>query len=153
MIEVIVLDEVQNEVDNQESRLVVDVIEFAYNFLNLKTDYEMSVNLVSNQKIREINRDFREKDAVTDVISFALEEADPIKIEGVPNELGDLFISLDKASEQAKELGHQTEREVAFLALHGFLHLIGYDHMRSEKDEKIMFDLQKEILNNYGLPR
>lgn len=121
----------------------------------------MSVTFMDNDKIQVINREYRGKDAPTDVISFAIEEESedemPIffaedELNDLPNELGDIMISTQRAQEQAAEYGHSYEREVGFLALHGFLHINGYDHMTPE-DEKEMFGLQKEILNAYGLER
>ncbi|MDR0899375.1 MAG: rRNA maturation RNase YbeY [Lactobacillaceae bacterium] len=153
MIDIVILDNDQEIVNNEQSKLVTSVLKFAYDFLKLKTNYEMSVNLVDNQKIQEINREFRNVDAPTDVISFALEEEDLIDLPDVPHELGDLFISTEKALEQAQELNHTVDREVAFLAVHGFLHLLGYDHTRSPEDEKTHFELQGKILEAYGLPR
>lgn len=105
-----------------------------------------NIIIVDNNTIKEINRDYRGKDAPTDVISFALEDE---KSENFSNIriLGDIYISIDKAKEQANLYNHSLERELSFLAVHGLLHLLGYDHMNKE-DEKIMFTKQKEIL--YG---
>ncbi|PAM93050.1 rRNA maturation RNase YbeY, partial [Flavobacterium sp. IR1] len=99
---------------------------------------------------------YRGKDMPTDVISFALndeveDEADMI-MEGMPNALGDIIISVAHISRQAEEYGHSFERELGFLVVHGFLHLLGYDHM-TEQDEKAMFSRQEEILSAYGLTR
>ncbi|MDP4137699.1 MAG: rRNA maturation RNase YbeY, partial [Bacillota bacterium] len=92
----------------------------------------------------------------TDVISFALEEDGEGEVEiigaDMPPVLGDIIISVDKAREQAEEYGHSLMRELGFLTVHGFLHLLGYDHM-TEEEEKEMFTKQKEILNRYGLSR
>ena len=98
---------------------------------------------------------YRDKDKVTDVISFALEEDEPeidINELDIPRVLGDIIICTDVAHEQAENYGHSFERELGFLALHGFLHLLGYDHMTDE-DEKEMFGRQDAILNAYGLTR
>ncbi|MCM3788465.1 rRNA maturation RNase YbeY [Domibacillus indicus] len=117
---------------------------------------EVSVTFVTNERIQEINRDYRDKDAPTDVISFALEEMgeDEVTITGtdMPRILGDIIISIDRAKEQAEEYGHSFERELGFLTVHGFLHLLGYDHM-NEQDEKEMISRQKDILDAYGLER
>jgi probable rRNA maturation factor len=96
---------------------------------------------------------FADKDKVTDVISFAFEEEDA-EIVGadIPRVLGDIIICTDVAKEQAEQYGHSFERELGFLALHGFLHLLGYDHIEQD-DEKVMFGRQDEILNAYGLTR
>ncbi|WP_438453826.1 rRNA maturation RNase YbeY [Staphylococcus pseudintermedius] len=130
-----------------------DVLEFAKNEEGIDEDAELSVTFVDKAEIQEINRDYRQKDKVTDVISFAFEEEEDI-FEGmdVPRVLGDIIICTDVAAEQAEQYGHSFERELGFLALHGFLHLLGYDHM-TEEDEKVMFERQKDILNQFGLTR
>ena len=110
----------------------------------------LSVIIVDNERIHEINKTYRNVDRETDVISFALEDGE--NIEFPIRNLGDIYISIDKAREQAKEYGHSLRREICFLLTHGFLHLLGYDHMK-EDDEKVMFSLQEEILNSYGVTR
>lgn len=117
---------------------------------------EVSLTFVSNDIIKEINKEYRGKDEATDVISFAMEEpgeGEP-EIYGAGEErmLGDIVISLDRTREQAGEYGHSFERELGFLAVHGFLHLLGYDHM-TEADEKRMFSRQEEILSSLGVTR
>lgn len=117
---------------------------------------EVSVTIVTKERIQEINSEYRQKDAVTDVISFAMEEMGEDETEIIGGEetrfLGDIIICLAVAKEQAEEYGHSIEREMGFLAVHGFLHLLGYDHM-NEADEKAMFGRQEEILEQYGLKR
>ena len=115
---------------------------------------EVSLTLVDDEQIHVLNRDYRSVDRPTDVISFALEEGDEPAIIGGPAEmlLGEIVISMETALRQAAEYGHSLEREVAFLALHGMLHLLGYDHMTQE-DEKRMFDKQTEILAALGVDR
>lgn len=117
---------------------------------------EVSVTIVNNEEIQKINKEYRGKDYPTDVISFALEEDVEGEVEiigaDMPPVLGDIIISVDKAREQAEEYGHSLMRELGFLTVHGFLHLLGYDHM-TEEEEKEMFTKQKEILNRYGLSR
>ncbi|MCY9218939.1 rRNA maturation RNase YbeY [Bacillus haynesii] len=117
---------------------------------------EVSVTIVNNEEIQKINKEYRGKDYPTDVISFALEEDGEGEIEiigaDMPPVLGDIIISVDKAQEQAEEYGHSLMRELGFLTVHGFLHLLGYDHM-TEEEEKEMFTKQKEILNRYGVSR
>ncbi|TAA68347.1 rRNA maturation RNase YbeY [Planococcus salinarum] len=119
-------------------------------------DAELSVSFVTNDKIREINREYRDKDQPTDVISFAMEEQGEgevvIQDSGEPRVLGDIIISLDRTREQAADYGHSFERELGFLAVHGFLHLMGYDHM-NEEDEKNMFAKQDVILSSLGITR
>lgn len=117
---------------------------------------ECSFIFVDNEQIREINKNYRQKDAVTDVITFAIEDEIPgeIKIQGIPmpRMLGDVFISLPRTREQAQRYGHSFERELSFLAVHGCLHLLGYDHLEPE-EEKVMFGKQEDILNALGIRR
>ena len=114
--------------------------------LNLKDDYITDVTIVDNETIHKINREYRNVDRPTDVISFAfLDEESERQLKGGPINLGQIIISFEKAEEQAKEYGHSLKREMVFLFVHGMLHLLGYDHM-NEKDEKVMFDLQDKIL-------
>ncbi len=115
-------------------------------------DKIMNIIFVSKDEIHQINKDYRGIDRVTDVISFALFDNDSCMYEEAIDELGDIFICIDKAIEQAKEYGHSIEREVGFLAVHGYLHLKGYDHM-TEAEEKIMFSKQEEILEKAGVRR
>lgn len=129
------------------------LLTFAKEQENIEEEAELSVTFVDKDEIQEINKMYRDKDKVTDVISFALEEDEP-EITGIemPRVLGDIIICTDVAQEQADSYGHSFERELGFLALHGFLHLLGYDHM-NEQDEKKMFGRQDQILNAYGLTR
>lgn len=129
------------------------LLTFAKEQENIEEEAELSVTFVDKDEIQEINKMYRDKDKVTDVISFALEEDEP-EITGIemPRVLGDIIICTDVAQEQADSYGHSFERELGFLALHGFLHLLGYDHM-NEEDEKVMFSRQDTILNAYGLTR
>jgi probable rRNA maturation factor len=126
-----------------------DYIEYLFDYMNIK-DAVMSVIIVDNKEIHRINKEYRNIDRETDVISFALEDGEKVKFE--MRNLGDIYISLDKAKSQAKEYNHSLKRELCFLLTHGFLHLLGYDHMNKE-DEEIMFNLQDEILNSYGVRR
>jgi len=136
--------------------LIQRLLKFAYESQKLEGDAEVSLTFVDNDTIQEINRIYRGKDQPTDVISFALEEKgeDETEIIGadLPRVLGDIIISIPKAKAQAEEYGHSFERELGFLAVHGFLHLLGYDHM-TEEEEKEMFGLQEEILEKFGLYR
>nr|WP_220127082.1 rRNA maturation RNase YbeY [Halobacillus locisalis] len=145
-----------NSVDEAFVDLIQRILQFAAEKEGVETDSEVSLSFVDNSEIQEINRNYRQKDYATDVISFAmLEEGEgEMKIlnEDMPNMLGDIVISVDKAKEQAEDYNHSLEREFGFLALHGFLHLLGYDHM-NEEEEKAMFNRQEEILNEFGLER
>lgn len=114
--------------------------------LGLKGEYITDVTIVDNKKIHKINREFRNVDRPTDVISFAfLDDKREKELKGGPINLGQIIISFEKAEEQAKEYNHSLKREMVFLFVHGMLHLLGYDHMK-EEDEKVMFNLQDEIL-------
>lgn len=142
-----------NFVDDAELKEVSELLTFAYGHLEEEGDAEVSVSFVSNEEIQNINRDYRDKDSVTDVISFALEEDEMNIIHAeAPRTLGDIVISTDRAKEQAEDYGHSYRRELLFLALHGFLHLLGYDHMESD-DEAVMNGKQEEILNAFGVTR
>lgn len=145
-----------NLVSEKETNLIEQLLQFAAVEEMINDECELSVTFVDDKTIRQINKEYRDKDRATDVISFALEEMgeDEIPIVGadIPRVLGDIIISMDTAKVQAEEFGHSMDRELGFLALHGFLHLLGYDHMNPE-DEKVMFTKQKEILDKYGLSR
>lgn len=110
-----------------------------------------NIIFVNNEKIHEINKEFRHVDRVTDVISFALEDNPDIVYDDF-RLLGDIYIAIDVAYDQAVEYNHSREREVCFLATHGLLHLLGYDHM-TEEEEKEMFGKQEELLKEYGINR
>lgn len=110
-----------------------------------------NIIFVSNKEIHEINREYRHTDRVTDVISFALEDNQDVVYQDF-RLLGDIYIAIDVAYDQAIEYNHSKEREVCFLATHGLLHLLGYDHM-TEEEEKIMFKEQEELLNAFEIKR
>ncbi|MBQ8447465.1 MAG: rRNA maturation RNase YbeY [Clostridia bacterium] len=123
---------------------------------HFRKNAEVSVTFVDNGEIHALNREFRDKDKPTDVLSFPLWDAD----EGFELDpaigavaLGDIVISAERAHEQAEEFGHSFAREVCFLAVHSTLHLIGYDHEVSEYDEKYMNETQEKILAKMGLHR
>ncbi|WP_239253988.1 rRNA maturation RNase YbeY [Listeria ilorinensis] len=158
LLEIDLIDETE-ELASEKIQLVEEILQFTADYLQLPPDTEMSVTFTDNESIREMNRDYRGKDQATDVISFALEEIGEGETEiryeseeGMPRVLGDIIISTERAAEQAAEYGHTIERELGFLAVHGLLHLLGYDHMLPE-EEKVMFGLQKEVLDAYGLQR
>lgn len=149
------LDET-GKVKESDVQLVENLLQHAATVEKIEEGTELSVTFVTNEAIHAINKEYRQKDAPTDVISFALEELGEgetaIIAEGMPRILGDIIISIDRTREQAVDFGHSFERELGFLAVHGFLHVLGYDHMEPE-DEKIMFGKQDEILESYGLSR
>jgi probable rRNA maturation factor len=147
------------KVSNEVIDLLERLLQFAAKKENINGEAEISINFVTNKEIQEINRDYRDKDAPTDVISFAMQESVEGELEiidgedmGIPETLGDIIISIEKAKEQAEEYNHSYERELGFLAVHGLLHLLGYDHM-DEQEEKKMFAKQEEILGEFGLER
>ena len=109
-----------------------------------------NVIIVDNNKIHDLNKEYRGIDRVTDVISFALEDFHDIDLE--IRMLGDIYISYEKAKEQADYYGHSYLRELSFLTIHGLLHLLGYDHMKKE-DEEVMFKKQEVILNEFGISK
>ena len=115
---------------------------------------EISLSFVDEEKIRQLNRDFRSIDRVTDVLSFPIEdffnEDRKILLEKPYLMLGDVVICLDVARRQAKELGHSFEREIMYLTCHSILHLLGYDHME-DNDKKIMRAKEKEVMKNLGV--
>ena len=127
-----------------------DFINYSVDYLKLE-NVLFNVIIIDNKEIHEINKTYRGIDRPTDVISFALEDDDTF-IETEERILGDIYISIDKAKEQALEYGHSLLRELCFLSIHGLLHLLGYDHM-TEEDEKVMFGLQERVLDSYGIKR
>lgn len=141
------------ECDEYES-FYLELMDVAIKKLGIKCDPIVSVSIVDNRYIHKINKKYRHIDRPTDVISFAFLDVennyDKILFSPGPVVLGDIYISLEKAKEQATEYGHSLHRELSFLFVHGLLHLLGYDHM-NEEDEKVMFKLQEEILAIKGV--
>lgn len=109
-----------------------------------------NVIIIDDERIHEINKQYRGIDRSTDVISFALEDSEDIEMNF--RILGDIYISIDKVYEQSESYGHSFLRELSFLTVHGLLHLLGYDHMKKE-DEIIMFEKQEKILNEAGITK
>ena len=136
---------------NSEIKLVKRVLKYALKKENIK-NASFSVIIVDDSYIHKINKEYRNIDRPTDVISFALMDNDSCNTDDGILRLGDIYISIDKVKSQAKEYNHSEEREISFLAVHGLLHLLGYDHM-NKKDEKIMFEKQELILNEQGITR
>lgn len=149
------IDEVNGVTEEQQKELE-QLLLLAAEMEDVPSEAELSLTFVDNERIQEINREYRDKDRPTDVISFAMEEMGEGEMEiigeNMPVVLGDIIISIPKTYEQAEEYGHSFMRELGFLTVHGFLHLLGYDHETVE-EEKEMFDRQKEILEAYGLKR
>ncbi len=121
----------------------------------IEEDAQVSVTLVDNEAIREINNEHRGIDKATDVLSFPLGDDDSFDTDPETGAilLGDIVISLERAEEQAREYGHSYRREVAFLITHSLFHLLGYDHVDSEEDEKLMFGKQDKVLEKLGITR
>ena len=144
------------EIFNETNELIKE-LETIEKLLNYAIEHEKLNNLefniiiVDNEKIHELIRDFRGIDRPTDVITFALEDNEDFPEMDI-RVLGDIYISIDKAKGQAIEYGHSFLRELSFLTIHGFLHLLGYDHM-NEDEEKVMFSKQEEILDGFGIKR
>lgn len=145
--------EVFNETEEDLTKDVEELKEFLYHVAeDEKLDNIIyDVIIVNNDKIQKINKEYRGKDVPTDVISFALEDDKSFNREDI-RMLGDIYISIEKVRSQALEYGHSFKRELYFLAIHGFLHLLGYDHIEKEDEEK-MFKKQEEVLSRYGIER
>jgi len=124
-----------------------EVIDYTIKKLNIENSI-FDIIFINDEEMHKLNKEYRGIDRTTDVLSFALN--DNKHIETMINSLGDIFISIPKMKSQAETYGHSEKRELSFLTLHGILHLLGYDHM-NVSDEKIMFGLQKEILNDLGI--
>lgn len=159
MLAVEILHEDIEPIEERLQSLLVKCLEAAA--VQEEVSGEVVVTIVSNERIHELNRDYRDVDRPTDVLSFAMNEPgegemeiylDEGDLEEFPNMLGDIIISLPKAREQAEDYGHSLERELGFLAVHGFLHLLGYDH-GTEEEEKEMFSRQEAVLEQIGLTR
>ncbi len=135
----------------EEISTVKEVLERGLKKEKLK-NVSFNIILVDNEYIHKLNKDYRNIDRETDVITFALEDDDSVILPDSDRILGDIYISIDKARSQAEEYGHSFKRELCFLAVHGFYHLLGYDHQTKEEEE-IMFKKQEEVLEEYGVTR
>lgn len=144
-----------NEVDSFKEDYQQDylaIIKETTKQLNIDENIELSCILVDDQKIHDINKEYRKIDRSTDVISFALEDSEQYYVIGMPRSLGDIFISVDHAKMQSEEYGHSLKREMCFLFTHGLLHLLGYDHVEKEDEEKMIMT-QKSILEALEIGR
>ena len=154
------------QVSDEIKKQTMDLLEFAAQKTG-KENKEMVVTFVTNERSHELNLEYRDTDRPTDVISLEYRPETPVLVNELDLEenpelqemldefdayIGELFISIDKAKEHALDYGHSYEREMGFLAVHGFLHINGYDHYTPEEEEE-MFSLQEEILTAYGLKR
>lgn len=145
----------ENRLTSEQHSLLKNVLVHAYNVEKFTNSVEVAISIVSDEEIQKLNYEYRGKNVPTDVLSFtsysrkSIEEAD---FSTFPLPIGDIIISFDRAKEQAIEYNHSLDRELAFLAVHGFLHLVGYKH-DSEADEKVMFAKQEQILKEFNLER
>ncbi|HJG49150.1 rRNA maturation RNase YbeY [Limosilactobacillus ingluviei] len=156
-MELTIYDHSQGMLTEHQTALAEELLAQAAAKLALPASAELSLTLVRNPEMKELNAKYRGVDRATDVISFAINDEEDLTLPAelqaeLPLDLGDLFISLDKVKEQALFLGHSADREFGFLLVHGFLHLNGYDH-ETPADEAAMFSLQEAILTAYGLTR
>lgn len=134
--------------------LVKKAVKAALDYMNFPYDCEVSLTFCGDDYIKEINAKYRGKDAVTDVLSFPLNDfRNGDEPDEELTELGDIVINLKRAEEQAVEYGHSIEREVSFLAVHSTLHLLGLDHDRSSEEDAFVNELQDGIMINIGLER
>lgn len=169
-----IIDE-DNYLTTEQETLIQNVVELTAKYLKMAGKIEVDISIVSNEEIHQLNLEYRQIDRPTDVLSFALEEvssefdisdftsfttefmsdeenSDDMTGEEFARHLGDIIISYPKVQEQADDYGHSFERELAFLAVHGFLHLNGFDHQTKE-EEAVMFGIQEEVLSQHGLDR
>lgn len=148
MNKIYIFNETNKEID-KELKKIKKILSYGAKKENLK-NVEFNVIIVDNEYIHKINKEYRNIDRPTDVITFALEDNLDVVLE--KRILGDIYISVDKAISQAKEYNHSFIRELSFLAVHGFYHLLGYDHMNNE-EEIIMFKKQEELLEEFNIIR
>ena len=138
-------------------KLLKKAVVTALEYENFGRDAELSLSFVTNEEIHQLNSEYRGVDRPTDVLSFPMIDGDAdegdIDMYSGAVVLGDIIISAEKAVEQAAAYGHSVERELAFLAVHSVLHLLGYDHERSPEEEKDMFERQEKILSSAGITR
>jgi len=159
----IIIENLQDKVEITEEleSLIKKVVVSSLELENIKLDTEVSILLVDNERIKELNREYRQKDCPTDVLSFPMVDMLEGEMQSDVGDydldeelllLGDIVLSLEMAKKQAEDFGHSFEREVAFLVAHGMFHLLGYDH-ESEDQEKKMFAKQETVLEGIGLRR
>lgn len=140
----------ETEEEIKDLPLLEKLMEYAVEYENV-APVEFNVIFVDNNYIHRLNKEYRGLDRETDVITFALEDHYDIEYEDI-RLLGDIYISINQAVVQASEYGHSLTRELSFLCVHGFYHLLGYDHQTKE-EEKEMFKKQEEVLSGFGIER
>lgn len=150
----IILDNRQDDKEISEVLLkkIERVIVACLEHEDYSDDYEVSLSFVTNDEIKDLNRDFRNIDKVTDVLSFPMLSDEDFDIEYEEYSLGDIVISVDRAEQQAIEYGHSFEREICFLVCHSMFHLLGYDHMQ-EDEAKEMHAKENYVLDSLGITR
>jgi len=132
--------------------LIKKAVEGTLAYEGIDRNCEISVTFTDNESIRELNREYRDIDRETDVLSFPMEDMDELDGDG-DVVLGDVVISLEKAKEQAEEYGHSLEREISFLCVHSCLHLLGYDHVEGGLAAVHMREHEEAVMQKIGLPR
>lgn len=162
MTEVLIENEqAQIEIDDETESLIKKCVDAVLEYEKCDFDAQVSVSVVDENEIKELNNEYRQKNSITDVLSFPMLEfdennqmiCDEFDFDDENIVLGDIVICAKRADEQAKEYGHSFTREIAFLTVHSMLHLLGYDHEHSEDMEQEMFKKQKDILNKMGIAR
>lgn len=162
MTEVIIENNQQKvEIDDEILTAITAACNEVLKLEGFDTDAEVSVTIVDNEAIKALNKEFRDKDMPTDVLSFPIldydEDGNPVDFEFDFDDenvlLGDIVISAERAMEQAESFGHSFLREMAFLTVHSMLHLLGYDHVDDAEGEKIMIKKQEEVLNGMNIKR
>ena len=143
--------------DDELKQKICYILKIAQQELGVKDNIGVNITFVGEKKIRELNKQFRNIDRVTDVLSFPLFEPSEVNSgemldPSIQSDIGDIVICKKRAIWQAKEYGHSLLREICFLSLHGFLHVLGYDHIEKD-DEKVMFALQDKILTKAKMER
>jgi probable rRNA maturation factor len=165
-LSIIINNNLDQELDSKYLEIINKIIEISLDAEKCPYEVEVSVTITDNEEIHKINKEYRDMDKPTDVLSFPLIDFNiPSGFDEIDEEqdeyfdldtgelmLGDIIISLDRAKEQAEEYGHSLEREIGFLTAHSMLHLMGYDHILNE-EEQIMIEKQQQILNKVGLRR
>ena len=153
----IIYDDVENKIEYDKT--IARVVEECYKEENLQeSKLIMTITLTTPEKIRKINKEYRNIDRATDVLSFPMFQKEELDSKILSKNflyedvLGDIVISVEKVQEQAREYGHSFERELSYMVVHGFYHLMGYDHIE-EKDKEIMRPKEENILKKLGITR
>lgn len=148
MVNIIFDDQVNKEIIVNNEEIITRAINIALDVMEVGEEIEVSVSLVNDSTIKDLNRDYRGVDKVTDVLSFPMDFGTDLDLPILM--LGDVVINLDKVKDQALEFGHSEERELSYLTVHSILHLLGYDHIEDE-DRLLMREKEKEIMKELGV--